>query len=106
MTSFDSRRGLATDGGFLTKVRVAMVKVAVDIAGETPASPANTAKDDKRHALTTLVLAQGGPGAFVGIFAEVCAALGTLTTANTDADVEFTVASIWDDLAGVSGAEA
>ncbi len=104
MPDFKQRRELATNSQFLVKVRVAIVKVATDIAGEIPT--AKTAKDDKRHALTLLVLAQGGPGAFVGIFAEACAARGTLTIASTDADVEFTVASIWDDLSGVSGAEA
>ena len=106
MTSFKSRRELATNSQFLIKVRVAMVKVAADIVGESPANPTNTPKDDKRHALGELVLAQGGPAAFLATFAEACASLGTLTTASTDADVEFTVGAVWDDLAGVSGAEA
>ena len=106
MTSFDSRRGLAADGEFLNKVRVAIVKVALDVMGETPDAGPNIPKDDKRHALGEKVLVPGGPASYLPLFAEACAALGTLSTASTDADVEFTVTSIWDDLAGVTGAEA
>jgi len=104
MPNFKQRRELATDSQFLIKVRVAIVKSATAVVGEAPANPANTTKDDKRHALGEKVLA--GPASLLPLFAEACAALGTLTTTSTDADVEFTVNSIWDGLAGVTGAEA
>jgi len=106
MTSFDSRLGLSGDGNFRNKIKVAVLKVATDIVGEIPAAGPKIPKDDKRHALGVLILTPGAITSYTLLFAEACAALGTLTIASTDADVEFTVTSIWDDLAGVTGAEA
>jgi len=102
--SFDSDKGLAGNSIFRIKVEMAMIKAAGQIAGETPASPANIPKDDKRHDLTQNVYSN--KEAWLDRFAHACAAKGTLSNASTDADVEFTVGEVWDDLAGVTGAEA
>lgn len=85
---------------------MAILKVATDVAGETPADPVNIVKDDKRHTLAAAILNPGGVALWFQSFAEACASLGTLTASSLDADIEFTVASIWDDMAGITGAEA
>lgn len=102
--AFSDDLDLANNGKFRVKIRIAITKTANSVAGETPASPANTALDDKRHALSQNVYSD--VEIWTDRFALACAAQGTLTTASTDADVEFTVASLWNDLAGVTGAEA
>jgi hypothetical protein len=100
---FQESYDLLSDSGFQIKVREAMVKSALAILGETPASPANTTLDDKRHALAEAVLVD--IDMYAVRFREACASLGTLTTSSTDADVEFTVSAVWNDMAGVSGAD-
>lgn len=101
--SLKSDKELATNSSFLTQIEMAMLNAANNIAGETPASPANTSLDDKRHALTQNVYV--GKDTWLVTFAHACAAMGTLSTASTDSDVQNSVNAIWNDLAGVTGAE-
>lgn len=98
---FAADKTLAEDVVFLGKVEVAMVKAALAISGETPT--ANPTVDLERHKLASNVIISRAN--LIGVFAFACVANGALTTSSTDADVEFTVNSVWNDVAGLSGLE-
>lgn len=102
---FRDRLTLSESLEFRTKIRVAILKVATDVAGEVPTAPVNIVKDEKRHVLATAILNPGGVALWFQPFAETCAALGTLTPSSTGPDVESIVTSIWNDMAGLTGAE-
>lgn len=100
---FSDQYALANDTAFRQRLRLAACKVALAVAGETPT--AKSAKDEKRHALATEVLTDGGQSK-LDAFAYGAAGYGTLSVSSTDGDIEFVVSAIWNDLAGVSGREA
>lgn len=102
--AFSDQKLLAEDPAFREKVEISMLKTALAIVGETPASPGNIAVDDKRHKLGNSVLVSREY--WLAVFSYAAAAEGTLTTSSTDAQVETVVISVWDDIAGVTGAEA
>ena len=109
--TFNEQINLAQHGDFKRQVKMAIIKSALDIAGETPASPANVPLDDARHALAVNIFADIAVGDSIWLtrFAYACAANNNLVaaqTSNTDADVQFTVNTIYNDMAGVSGAVA
>jgi hypothetical protein len=94
---------LANDGTFQQKLRMAICKTAVSVAGE--ASTVLATKDEKRHQLAVAVLVDGGIGKLEA-FAFASVAGGALTGASTDTDIETRLSAIWNDLAGVSGRDA
>lgn len=104
--SFQTQYALRNDSAFQEKVKMAVLKSALAVVGETPADPANVAVDTKRHTLGLAALTEGADGSTSVRFINALAAVGTLSAASTDADVEFTVNAVWNDLAGVTGAEA
>lgn len=90
---------LATDITFRNRVRSAVVKAAVAIVGENPGS--KPALADKRHALGMKALSDGG--SFVlDQFAWAVAAQAPAD----DTAIENAVAAVWNDLSGVTFAEA
>ncbi len=102
--AFSDLKLLADDLTFREKVEISMLKTALAIVGETPASPANLSLDVKRHDLGNAVLLSRTR--WLDTFSYAAASEGSLTTSSTDAQVETVVISVWDDIAGVTGAEA
>lgn len=96
---------------FRARVQQAMAKVALDIQGETPS--ASSAVDLKRAALAVNVMsvqlvgdppqATSGLDLWLDTFALAVTSNVTITGSSTDADIEFQVTAVWNDLAGVTG---
>jgi hypothetical protein len=105
---------LGYNQNFKENIQVAILKAATQVSGEDPSGMSDE-KRDKRHNLATAVI--GSPGGYSIIFANICAAQSGLYSVITveeddsltytgggtlDGDIEFTVDSVWDDVAGVS----
>lgn len=100
----------ATD--FRRRVQQAMVKSASLIAGEAQQS-LTLQQWQKRAVLATNILgthvgsdpsqAKAGSEVWLDTFANAVANNPTITESSTDGDIEFTVNSVWDDIAGVTG---
>lgn len=88
---------LAQHAGFRDRVLVAAMKSAVDISSE-PAS-ADARKDSMRKTLATNVL--NGPAAHVDRFSWAVVQNANITYVSNDADIQFTVNSVWNGIAGV-----
>jgi hypothetical protein len=99
--AFVDSYALAQDAVFLTKITVCIRKTALAVAGETPSGKDQS--DAKRHALAVSVLQD--EGVWAERFAYAVVAGGIITGASSDSDIEFTVNSVWSDMAGVSGKE-
>jgi hypothetical protein len=82
---------------FRRRVQMAMVKVAIDVIGEAPTT--NNETDRKRFELAFQVLSSSQ--GFLNAFAMAVAANPAITAASSDGDLEFTVITVWNDLAGV-----
>lgn len=98
---------LAEDANFLQVVYVAMITAALDVVTEDP----NTASHTERVAFATSILRQ--PNSFINsfAFAVVCNPAvpatfnqqkGRYTTTASDSDIQFTVNSDFNSLAGIS----
>lgn len=98
--SFETQADLAVDAIFLKKIRVAMAKVAILIAGETQ-SALTPEQWDKRQALATAVL--NDPDVWEAEFAIATVTNEAITGSSLDSDIEFQVTAQWDDMAGVTG---
>ena len=103
---------LMKNAEFKQIITASIEKAASQISGENPLL-LTAIWAQKRHALATRVIndAQG----YAVIFADVCAAQaglystitinpdGSLTSSgDIDSDIDFTVNSVWDDVAGIS----
>lgn len=86
---------LAEHPRFLRTVTPAMVKAAVAVGAEVNDQ---TQRGLARHALSVNVLRN--PGAWAPSFAWAVAANPVITLDSSDGDVEFTVNSVWDAVAG------
>jgi hypothetical protein len=98
---------------FVKRIKVAYILAATNIVGENPA--AYTAiQATKRHNLATAIL--NDPSKYQRKFALVLAVQPGLNDkydpetldyigTNQDADIAFTINSIWDDMSGVSYAD-
>ena len=97
---------------FRRKVAIAIIRVAKIIGGENQSS-FTLQQWQKRAALSTSVLgveftgdpptSQPGIDTWLDTFANGTAEVASITGASSDADIEFTVTAMWDDVAGVSG---
>lgn len=100
MALLDSAQ-LASDGTFRARVQTAVVAAALDIVGED--ATANEAASLRRQSLAVAVL--NAPDNFVGRFAWAVAANPAITPDSADGDLEYTVSTVWSDVAGVVSAE-
>lgn len=93
---------LARHETFRDRVGMAVVKAAVNVAAELPADPPDTRKDELRANLATNVLndPDGHRARFTWAVLSNAAVAGAGLDA-PDGDIEFTVASVWDAIAGV-----
>lgn len=90
---FVDQHDLGSNNGFRKRVAIAMVKSAIAVKAE----PANTMHHDARAALAFQVLRDMDNWVKVFVFAVVTN--GSINASSTDADIEFTVNSIWDAIA-------
>jgi hypothetical protein len=95
--SLQDQAALATFPTFRDRVLIAAVQAARDVQAEEPSG--DQRKDDLRSSLATNVL--GDPEGYADRFAWATAANVAITFASTDSDIQFTVNSLWDAIAGV-----
>lgn len=113
MASLEERIALTREGWFRQRVRMAAVNAAIDVQGEA-LGDMSPAKYQKRQALATAVITTAGQGTpdqdLVRMFTWACAnSTLTDTWISTedvpDNDLQFTMNSVWDDCAGVTGSD-
>jgi hypothetical protein len=95
--TLDDIYSLANRSSFRERVYAAAVKAAVDVAAETP-DPSERSR--LRRALSARILENRGNIDYAALFAVAVAANPVITQSSTDGDVQFTVNSVWDAMAG------
>lgn len=93
--AFVDQINLAMTPHFIVRVQGAMVKSALAVASEDPA----TAGHGTRVAWATQVLRD--PAHYAARMAYGVAVNPVITAESSDSDIEFTVNSVWDAYAGV-----
>lgn len=88
---------LAQYEGFRDRVLLAAVQAAVNVASEAPSG--DSRKDSLRATLATNVL--NDPEGYRDRFAWGVAQNVAVTFTSNDGDIQFTVNSLWDGIAGV-----
>ncbi|OXM69621.1 hypothetical protein [Amycolatopsis vastitatis] len=88
---------LASFPPFVRRVQAAVSTAAKDVGAEAQDSN-NPARSQLRRALATNVFAD--PSNYGTRFAWAVATNPVITMASTDGDVQFTVNSVWDTIAG------
>lgn len=86
---------LARRTSFVERIQAAVAKAAVAVAAETPDL---SERSRLRRALSVKVLENSEE--YASRFALAVATNPVITQASTDSDVEFTVNSMWDAIAG------
>lgn len=111
MATLEDQVNLAGEGWFRRRVRMAALTAAVAVQGEA-LGEMSPAKYTKRQDLAHRVIVTAGVGTpdddLLRMFTWVCA---NATNADTwiatetvpDGDIQFTMNSVWDDCAGVTG---
>jgi hypothetical protein len=94
---------LATDPAFRRRVRAAMVVAAVQVAAEQ-ANPNQPERSNLRRSLATNIFADLDD--HEERFAHAVAANPVITTDSSDSDLQFTVNSVFDAVAGAPPAAA
>lgn len=95
--TLDENYSLATRTSFREKVLAAVIKAAVDVAAEAP-DPGERAR--LRRALSARVLENREGIDYAALFALAVASNPVITAASSDNDIQFTVNSLWDAMAG------
>ena len=90
---------LAADATFSSRVKVAMMTAAVQIAAEAKGGNSETLFD-KRQQMAKLVLQSGGT-ATLQWFIWAVVTNAAVTGSSLDSDIQFTVNSMWNAIAGV-----
>jgi hypothetical protein len=103
--SFDDSVEIVTDRRFRQRLRLGMTKVALAIIGET-VDVGLEARAGKRHALAELILTPEQVERQIERFAWATVTNPVITKDSPDNDLEFQISAVFDDLAGVTGAEA
>ena len=102
MAALDNYNLAALDGFFRKKVHSLMLKVSIQIAGEDPTG--KQAVYIQKRADKADYTIQNQIDA-VDILSHLISSVGTLTDISTDADIEFTIVSVWNDYSGVLHSE-
>lgn len=92
---------LAEDATFVARVQMAAVQAALQIVGED--GTGDPALSYRRQSLGITVLQR--PVEMALRFAWAVAANPVITTDSSDSDIQYTVTTIWNDLAGVTSVE-
>lgn len=88
---------LANMSSFKERVYAAAVKAAVDVAAEAPDV---SERSRLRRALSARILENREGIDYPSLFAVAVAANPVITQASSDNDIQFTVNSVWDAMAG------
>jgi len=88
---------LAEHPGFRERVRIAMITAAVDIGAE-----ANDGSEYRRLRRAHSVNVLQNQDAFAGVYAWVVASNVAISFTSSDSDIQFTVNSRWDAVAGAA----
>lgn len=96
--SYSADATLANDATFQPRIRMAIVKAAIQIASE--AATSKPLVDIKRNSLATQVL--NSPDAFLTRFVAAAIEANALTLASVDANIDVAISSVWNDIAGVT----
>lgn len=91
---------LASEPVFVGRASMAMTAAAVAI-GNSATNPSSTYQV-LRHALATKALTD--PYSWGPVFARAVASNVAITNASTDSDIEYTVSTVWDAIAGAGPA--
>jgi hypothetical protein len=94
--TLEASYSLSTNATFRARVRSAIAIAAKDVFGET--SSGIPSKDQKRRDLAFGVL--NSVDSYVERFATLVAVNPSVTSSASDGDIQFTVNSLWDDVAG------
>ena len=98
--AYTDQYDLSQDAIHRKRVQIAMAVAATQIGGEAQAS-FTVEQWDKRAQLAADVLRD--PLAWIDKFAIAVGSNAVIVVGSTDNDIQFTVDSIWDDMAGVTG---
>lgn len=82
---------------FVERVEAAVVKAAVDVAAETPDA---SERSRLRRALSARILENRDGVNYAARFALAVAVNPVITKTSSDNDIQFTVNSVWDAMAG------
>lgn len=93
------------DSDYRRKIQVAIVRSALDVVGEARPGVSTGAQAyyNQRHALGVAIL--NDSAAYVDRFAWAVAVNPVITAESPDGDIEYTVHSVFDDIAGVNADE-
>lgn len=94
---------LSLNPDFRGRVKVAISMACTAIVGEA-VTPGKEAKHAKRHSLGQSALLN--PNSYLDPFVNAVVSNPVITLGSPDADIQFTVISVFDDLAGVTVSEA
>lgn len=97
--AYTDQATLADDATFRSRVRVAVATAAVQVMGEAKNTSDTTF--GKRQALAYEVLRSAAAGTLLEAFVWATVANVAISGGSSDSDIQFTVNSAWDDLAGV-----
>lgn len=97
--AYIDQAALALNPQFRERVRIAIVAAARDIQGEDKGSMSDE-RFAKRQSLAAGALEDGGASE-VEAFSWAVAASPAITDASTDSDIQFTINSVWDDVAQI-----
>lgn len=95
--AFSDSAYLATHPGFRDRVRIAMLTAAGDVGSET-----DDGSEYRRLRRALAVNVQLDQAAYAERFAWVVATNPAVTFASNDGDIQYTVNSHWDAMAGAS----
>lgn len=96
--AFLDQMALANDADFRTKVAMAALTAAMNIASEG-ASPGTQDYHARRLVLANQVIAD--PINMATRLSYIIAAAPAINAASTDSDIQFTMNAAWDSLAGI-----
>ena len=96
--AFTDQHTLYLDATFRGRVKVALAKIATQIAGEDPTGMKGR-KSRKRQALASHIL--NDPDGYLDRFALATVTNAAITGAATDGDIEFQLSAVFDDFAAV-----
>lgn len=100
--AFEDQAALAVDETFRLRVRVAVVTAAKDVMGEAKGSLTDTVFAKRQSFAYTVISNSAG---YLDRFVWGVVSNAAITGASSDGDIQFTVNSLWDDLAGVTATD-
>lgn len=102
-TTLDEIVDTAEHPRFVRRVMATAVKAAISVGNEAP-DAANPERSTARRALAINVL--NAPEAYAARFAYAMATNATITVDSIDGDLDWTISTVWDAIAGAPQAAA